>query len=80
MKEGIIISSTNIQVESMIYFDPPFIQIRSKNEGDNIANALDNAINVNAIHPTYANMNAKMAVILHNISPNIHCSPKYKLE
>ena len=80
MKQGIISSNTNIQMDSMINFDPPFVHIRSKNEGATSASALLNAINVKAIQPTYANTKARVAVILHHVSPNIHCSPKYKLE
>ena len=77
--EGVIISSTNIQINSMMYFDPPFAQIRSRNDGTDIANALLNAINVKAIHPMYEKKKARTPVTLHHVSPNTHSSPKYKL-
>ena len=73
-------SSTNIQEPTIISLERPFSQIRLRKDGAINDNALLIAISVNAIQPTYADMNAQIAVHLHHISPNIHFSPKYSVE
>jgi hypothetical protein len=51
-KEGNRISKTNIQINSMIRFDPPPLQTFFQTSAFTKANALLNAINASAIQPT----------------------------
>ena len=63
----------------MMHFDPQFVQTRRKTEGANTAKTRLNAINAKAIQLVNKNICARIDVILHQTSLNIHWFPKYTL-